>query len=139
MIVGLMAAILFVLAVPGVRRSIESTRLQTSAKELETEMSFARSMSISRNSAYQININQEERTFQIVDPYSSSRPRAERRLEEGVFFQKVPDTPITFFPRGHARGGVILLGNSYAEIVRIGVRSSGMAEMTHYNSDETSG
>ncbi len=128
----LLALVLCVLAiaVPSINRTSTGYTLAASARELADELNMARMLAVSRGTAYVFTINSADGTFQVADPEDPEHPpRAVKYLGRGVVFQSLPVSEITFFAKGHARGGVIELQDADGNGVRVEVFSSGRVEV----------
>jgi prepilin-type N-terminal cleavage/methylation domain-containing protein len=137
LIVILLAGVILAIAVPEIRRSLASSRLRTSAVQLATELNYARTISVSRNSIYRVQFNNTNRTFQIVDLEDPENPpRIGKRLERGIAFSSVPADPVQFFPRGHARSGRVELSDAFGQRIAVVVQPSGMVEVADFQVGE---
>lgn len=101
--------VLVALAAPSFTNVTDAYRLTTSADTLAAELQMARLLSISRNAQYQVTL--EGNRISIADPSDPSNPRTDKFLERGVTFSVLPAQNITFFSRGNARGGKIVIQN----------------------------
>ena len=81
---------------------------------------------------YQLEFNGTDGTFQIRDPLLNEAPRLARQLEDGINLASKPTDPIRFFPKGHARGGRILLRNDYGDGLLINISPSGMVAISDF-------
>jgi hypothetical protein len=130
LIVALTAMILLTVAVPGIRRSLSSSRLQNSSVQLAAELSFSRSVAVSRNSVYRLQIDPQQRSYQIIDLADiENPPRLAKNLDTGIQFTSLSASPIEFYPRGHARGGTIMMSDSFGQSIAIVVQPSGMVQV----------
>jgi general secretion pathway protein H len=133
LIVILLAGVILAISVPEIQRSLGSSRLRTSAVQLASELNYARTISVSRNSIYRVQLHNGNRTFQIVDPQDPENPpRIRKRLERGIAFSALPASPVQFFPRGHAREGRIELSNAFGQTIAVVVLPSGMVEVAAF-------
>jgi prepilin-type N-terminal cleavage/methylation domain-containing protein len=120
-------------AVPAMQESVGAGRLQSSAVQLSSELSFARTIAVSRNAIFELRINAGQRTFQIVDPADPENPpRTAKPLDQGVVFGQGTPANIRFFPRGHAGAAVISLFNQFGQRIDIQIRTSGMIEVNDF-------
>lgn len=118
--------------VPQIRRSMAVSRLQTSANQLATELNYARTIAVSRNTIFEMDLTTT--SFQIVDPDDEDNPpRRPKDLEPGIFLVTRPAGTIRFYPRGNADAGVIVLGGEFDERVAIRVVESGMVDVVGFS------
>jgi len=130
MIVVAVAAILVTAAVPQFQRSVAASRLRSSAVQLQSELNYARTIAVSRNSLYRMQLTANSRTYQIIDIEDPNNPpRIAKTLDQGVNYLNVPANPIEFLPRGGARGGTIQLIDDFGEVVNVVVSASGMVQV----------
>lgn len=124
--VVILGAILATITIPSIQQNMSYYRLSSSANLVASELNAARVLAVSRGALYQVNINTNARTLQVVDPADPSNPpRAPKTLERGVSFKTVPQTPITFYSRGNARSGAIELEGADDHEITIQVQASG--------------
>jgi prepilin-type N-terminal cleavage/methylation domain-containing protein len=117
------------MAIPSIRKSVGSSRLRAAATLLASEISYARTIAVSRNAVFQVQFNVAAGTYQIVDPADTQNPpRIRKRLENGVSFANSPGL-LRFHPRGNADSSTIQLRNEFNEFVTISVETSGMVTM----------
>ena len=125
LILGLIA-----IAVPSIDRFSTNYQLRSSANLLTDELNTARTLAVSRGTAYTMQFNAARNTFQVIDPADAvNPPRALKRLEQGITFRRLPDSTITFFARGHAWGGTVEIQNAAGEWLSVQVSSSGRVQV----------
>jgi type II secretory pathway pseudopilin PulG len=123
--VGLVA-----IAVPSIGRMSTAYHLTSSANLLADELNTARTLAVSRSTAYAMQFNANRNSFQVVDPADlANPPRAVKQLEQGITFRRLPESTITFFARGHAWGGSVEIQNTAGEWLSIRVSSSGRVQV----------
>lgn len=133
LIVVVAATAVLAIAVPGIQRSMSSTRLKNSAIQLASELSFARNSAVSRSATFTLLLDFNGGTFQIIDPADPQNPpRVRKNLDDGIQFNTVPGNQIRFFPRGNATAGAIQLMDAFGQTVTITVSPSGMVEMNDF-------
>lgn len=132
MVVGIVAIIVFSVAVPTINRSMAASKLSSAALQLATDLEFARSAAMSRNSIYRLQLFTAEDMFQVIDAELGDLLQAPRELERGISILSTPANPIRFFSRGYARGGTVTLQNEFGETITVTVRPSGMVEVGDY-------
>lgn len=124
------AAILAAVAVPSIQQNTSHYRLSTSASEIAAELNAARVMAVSRGAIYTVSLNSTTNTIQILDQSDPDNPpRSQKTLEKGVTFKTIPPSTITFFSRGHARGGTIELQGDNGKVIAIEVQASGKIDV----------
>ena len=129
MVVGIVAIIVFSVAVPTINRSMAASKLRSAALQLATDLEFARAAAMSRNSIYRLQLFTAEKKFQVIDPELGDLLQSPRELERGISILSTPANPIQFFSRGYARGGTVTLRNEFGETITVTVRPSGMVEV----------
>lgn len=129
MVVGIVAIIVFSVAVPTINRSMAASKLSSAALQLATDLEFARSAAMSRNSIYRLQLFTAEDKFQVIDSELGDLLQSPRELERGISISTTPMNPIEFFSRGYASGGTVTLQNDFGESITVTVRPSGMVEI----------
>jgi type II secretory pathway pseudopilin PulG len=125
LILGLVA-----IAVPSIGRYSTAYHLTSSANLLADELNTARTLAVSRGTAYAMRFDASGNSFQVIDPADPLHPpRAVKQLEQGITFRRLPDSTITFFARGHAWGGTVEIQNAAGEWLSVRVSSSGRVQV----------
>lgn len=136
-VVAALGATLAVLALPSVQQSWNYYHLSSSAQQLASELNLARVMAMSRNAVYELRLDAERGTFQIIDPRDPDNPpRQLKALSGGISFGRLPEEPILFFSRGHARGGILQLQDPHGHSVELEVQGSGLVRLKEVKSGE---
>lgn len=114
------------LGLPLIGESLSAYQLESTARQLVSELNLARSLSMSRSHSYNIQFSSGDGSYQIVDPDDSDNPpRPPQILASDCQFASLPDHSITFFSAGHARSGTVVIENDYGRTVSIVVNASG--------------
>ncbi|MDA2938736.1 hypothetical protein MYX75_10805 [Acidobacteria bacterium AH-259-A15] len=129
-LVGLLILIIAGFAIPQLQRSLSNYRLSASANLVAGELNAGRSLAVSRNWIYAVQLDTNNSTIQIIDPSDADNaPRRAKSLESGITFSSVPASPITLYSRGHAEGGAIVLQNQDGNTISVTVSASGKVEI----------
>ena len=133
LIVVAVASLILTFAVPAMQESLGASRLQSTAVQLSSELSFARTIAVSRNAIFELRINADQRTFQVVDPADPENPpRALKSFDQGVVAGPGTPAAIRFFPRGHADAAVVSLFNDFGQRVNLRILASGMVQVNDF-------
>ena len=133
LIVVAVGSLVLTFAVPAMQESLAASRMQSSAIQLASELSFARTIAVSRNAIFEVRINAAQRSFQVVDPADlENPPRTAKPLDQNVVFGPGTPASVSFFPRGHADAAMLSLFNELGQRIDVQVRSSGMVEVQNF-------
>ncbi len=125
-VVTVLVTVILSITVPKIEQFLDYYRLNASADLVASELNAGRSLAISRNWVYDVNVNTGSNTIQIIDPNDpDNSPRTEKSLQSGNTFSSVPANRIRFYSRGHARSGTIVLVNRSGYAISIVVSPSG--------------
>ena len=114
------------MGIPQLQHSVASYRLLSCANMVAGELSAGRTMAISRAAVHEVTLDTINNTIQITDPDDANNaPRMMKFLDSGITFALVPDPTISFFGRGLARGGTIVLENEFGDPTSITVTAGG--------------
>lgn len=128
--VVVLAGILFAIGIPSLQESQNYYRLTSSASQIAAELNAARILAISRGAIYTVSFDSVTNSMQIAERSDPDNPtRTQKTLETGVTFRTLPLAPITFFSRGHARGGTIELQNQNGTVISIEIEASGLIQV----------
>ena len=136
-IVGLFAVVA-AMAIPQIQSSLDGERLLTSRDNLAAELELARTLAVSRNATYEIQVDARTGTYQIVDTEDRNNPpRSQKQLEPGINLGNVPAAPIRFFARGYSTGGAVVLVSAVGRACTLTVSRSGHVQAGDIRAYET--
>ncbi len=126
MLLMMVITLILSMGIPQLRQSVASYRLVSCANMVAGELSAGRTMAISRATVHEVTLDTINNTIQITDPDDANNaPRMMKYLDSGITFTLVPDPTISFFGRGLARGGTIVLENEFGDPTSITVTAGG--------------
>ncbi len=126
MLLMMVMALILSMGIPQLRYSVAAYRLVSCANMVAGELSAGRTMAISRSTVHEVTLDTINHTIQITDPDDADNaPRIMKFLDSGITFALVPDPTISFFGRGLARGGTIVLENEFGDPTSITVTAGG--------------
>ena len=127
-VVGLFAVVT-AMAIPQIQATLDGERLVTSRDNLAAELDLARTMAVSRNVTYEIQLDTSAGTYQIVDTEdTNSPPRSLKQLEPGIILANNPNPPIRFFARGYSTGGSVVLVSARGNACTLTINRSGQVQ-----------
>lgn len=136
-IVGLFAVVA-AMAIPQMQATLDGERLLTSRDNLAAELDLARTLAVSRNATYEIQVNARTGTYQILDTEDPNNPpRSQKQLEPGINLGNVSAAPIRFFARGYSSGGSLVLVSAGGNACTIAVSRSGQVQAGDIRAYET--
>lgn len=129
LIIAGLFAVVAAMAIPQIQATLDGERLVTSRDNLAAELDMARTLAVSRNATYEIQVDSAAGTYQIVDTEDPANPpRSPRQLDPGISLGNNPNPPIRFFARGYSTGGFIVLVSAGGNASTVTVSRSGRVQ-----------
>lgn len=126
LIVVALFAVLVVMAVPQIQSALSGDRLLSSRDNLAAEIDLARGLAISRNATYEIQIDPQAGTYQVIDVEDPNNPpRGIKQLDPGIAVVNSSGAPIRFFARGYSTGGSIVLVSNMGNACTLTINRAG--------------
>ena len=102
LVVGLAAAVV----VPGVGRGVDAYRARAEVSGFTAFLRYAREQAVTRRVPHEVRVDPEARVV-VLAGAGSERPRATRRIGQGIRVDATPPSTFTikFLPEGRSSGG----------------------------------